>query len=191
DTTTDNGAYVKLMVNLNDGLSAFYNDLKNSGLLTNTLLLSFSEFGRRITENGSKGTDHGAASVMLAMGGQVRGGLYRAAASLNPDPANPTLENSGADVHYETDFRSVYAKVIDNWLGGNSVSVLAGNYKASGIDFIYRSSCYHPADGPATPARACARRWACVSPFRPRLWPRASTVASYRSGILAPLIRIV
>jgi uncharacterized protein (DUF1501 family) len=136
DTTADNGAYVKLMVSLNDGLSAFYNDLKNSGLLTNTLLLSFSEFGRRITENGSKGTDHGAASVMLAMGGQVRGGLYGTAASLNPDPANPTLENSGADVHYETDFRSVYAKVIDNWLGSDSVSVLAGNYKASGIDFI-------------------------------------------------------
>ena len=47
------------------------------------------------------------------------------AASLNPDPSNTTLENSGADVHYETDFRSVYAQVIDNWLGGNSSTVLA------------------------------------------------------------------
>ena len=126
DTNADNGAYVKLMVTLNDGLTALYNDLRNLGLLNDTLVLSFSEFGRRVTENGSKGTDHGAASVMLAMGGGVRGGLYGTAPSLNPDPQNPTLENDGADVHYETDFRSVYAKVIDNWLGGDSVGCSAG-----------------------------------------------------------------
>lgn len=136
DTTADNGAYVKLMVSLNDGLTAFYADMKNTGLLNNTLVLSFSEFGRRITENGSKGTDHGAASVLMAMGGGVRGGLYGTAASLNPDPSNTTLENSGADVHYETDFRSVYAQVIDNWLGGNSSTVLGGNFKSSGIEFV-------------------------------------------------------
>ena len=64
-----NGAYYKLMATLNDALLAFYNDLKNQGLLQDTLLLTFSEFGRRITENGSQGTDHGSASVMLAMGG--------------------------------------------------------------------------------------------------------------------------
>ena len=136
DTTADNGAYVKLMVTLNDGLSALYNDLRNIGLLNDTLMLSFSEFGRRVTENGSKGTDHGAASVMLAMGGGVRGGLYGTAASLNPDPQNPTLEGSGADVHFETDFRSVYARVIDNWLGGNSVSVLGGDFRKTGIEFV-------------------------------------------------------
>jgi len=136
DTTADNGAYVKLMVALNDGLTAFYNDLKSLGLLNDTLMLSFSEFGRRITENGSKGTDHGAASVLIAMGGAVHGGLYGTAASLNPDPQNPTLENIGADVHFETDFRSVYAKVIDNWLGGNSVAVLGGNFRTGGIGFI-------------------------------------------------------
>ena len=136
DTTADNGAYVKLMATLNDGLTAFYNDLKNTGLLSDTLMLSFSEFGRRITENGSKGTDHGAASLMLAMGGLVHGGLYGTAASLNPDPSNTTLENSGADVHYETDFRAVYAKIVDNWLGGDSIGVLGGNFKKAGLDFV-------------------------------------------------------
>ena len=129
DTTADNGAYVKLMTTLNDGLTAFYTDIRNNGLLNDTLLLSFSEFGRRITENGSKGTDHGAASVMLAMGGLVRGGIFGTAASLNPDPSNSTLENSGNDVHYETDFRAAYARVIDNWLGGDSVGVLGGHFK--------------------------------------------------------------
>ena len=136
DTTQDAGAYVKLMVTLNDGLTAFYNDLKNSGLLDESLVLSFSEFGRRITENGSKGTDHGAASMLLAMGGGVHGGLFGTTASLNPDPQNTTLENNAADVHYETDFRTVYAKVIDNWLGGDSVSVLGGNFKTSGLNFV-------------------------------------------------------
>ncbi len=129
DTTADNGAYVKLMTTLNDGLTAFYADLKNNGLLNDTLLLSFSEFGRRITENGSKGTDHGAASVMLAIGGAVRGGIFGTAPSLNTDPQNPTLENSAGDVHYETDFRAVYARVLDNWLGGDSVAVLGGNFR--------------------------------------------------------------
>jgi uncharacterized protein (DUF1501 family) len=136
DTIADNGAYVRLMISLNAGLTAFYTDLRNTGLLGDTLLLTFSEFGRRITENGSRGTDHGAASPMLAMGGLVRGGLYGTAASLNPDPANPTLENSGGDVRFETDFRAVYAKVIDNWLGGDSAGVLGGNFKKTGLDFV-------------------------------------------------------
>jgi uncharacterized protein (DUF1501 family) len=69
-----NGAYYGLMGTLNDGLLAFYNDLRNQGLLDDTLVLSFSEFGRRISENGSQGTDHGSASVMFAMGGKVNGG---------------------------------------------------------------------------------------------------------------------
>jgi uncharacterized protein (DUF1501 family) len=136
DTIGENGAYVRLMTTLDTGLKAFFDDLKNAGLLGETLVLSFSEFGRRITENGSKGTDHGAASPMLALGGLVRGGLYGTAASLNPDPANPTLENGGGDVHFETDFRSVYAKVIDNWLGGDSVGVLGGNFRKPGLDFV-------------------------------------------------------
>jgi uncharacterized protein (DUF1501 family) len=136
DTIGETGAYVRLMTTLDTGLKAFSDDLKNAGLFGETLVLSFSEFGRRITENGSKGTDHGAASPMLALGGLVRGNLYGTAASLNPDPANPTLENGGGDVHFETDFRSVYAKVIDNWLGGDSISVLGGNFRTPGLDFV-------------------------------------------------------
>jgi uncharacterized protein (DUF1501 family) len=136
DPNNTNGAYYKLMATLDDGLTAFYNDLKNSGLINNTLVLSFSEFGRRITENGSKGTDHGAASIMLAMGGLVHGGIYGTAPDLNPATSNPTLENSGGDVTFETDFRAAYAQVIDNWLGGNSASVLGGNFKKASLTFI-------------------------------------------------------
>jgi len=130
-----NGGYAGLMTTLNDGLTAFYNDLSNRGLLSQTLILQFSEFGRRIQENGSAGTDHGAASIMMAMGGPVRGNIYGTAPNLNPN-GNPTLENGGNDVHYETDFRSVYAKVIDNWLGGDSTKVLAGDFRAGAPDII-------------------------------------------------------
>jgi uncharacterized protein (DUF1501 family) len=131
-----NGAYFNLMATLNDGLIAFYNDLKNQGMLEDTLVLSFSEFGRRISENGSQGTDHGSASVMLAMGGRVNGGLYGTVANLNTDPANSTLENAAGDIRYETDFRSVYARVIDNWLGGDSTRLLNGNFRNTTLTFV-------------------------------------------------------
>jgi uncharacterized protein (DUF1501 family) len=131
-----NGTYYTLMATLNDGLTAFYNDLSNQGLLTDTVLVSFSEFGRRITENGSNGTDHGAASVMFALGGNVNGGLYGTAPSLNPEPGNPTLENNGADVTFQTDFRSVYARVIDQWLGADSRAILGGDFRSPSLAFI-------------------------------------------------------
>jgi len=93
-----------------------------------TLILEFSEFGRRVFENGSQGTDHGAGAVMMAIGGAVRGGIY--GTSPNLDPNSPTLENNGGDVRYETDFRSVYARVLDNWLGASSVPILGGDFRA-------------------------------------------------------------
>ena len=124
-----NGAYNTLMSTVNGGLLTFYTDLKNQGLLDSTMVILFSEFGRRITENGSNGTDHGAAGIMMALGGLVRGGLYGTAAKLRNDPSNPTLENNAGDVRYETDFRAVYARVLDDWLGANSVSILGADFR--------------------------------------------------------------
>ena len=124
------GGYATLMSTVGGGLLAFYNDLQNQGLLGSTLMLQFSEFGRRISENGSLGTDHGAGGIMMAIGGSVRGGLYGTAPNLNPTPDNPTLENSGNDVTYETDFRSVYAKVVDGWFGADSTRILGGDFRA-------------------------------------------------------------
>src|SRR5262245_1103248 len=135
-TNPANGAYTNLMNTLNNALTAFYNDLSNHSLLQDTLILQFSEFGRRISENGSAGTDHGAAGLMLVLGGSVQGGLYGTAASLNPVAGNPTLENNGGDVTYETDFRSVYARVIDNWLGVDSAAILGGDFRKGSLTFV-------------------------------------------------------
>lgn len=126
--TNANGTYANLMATIDGALSAFYTDLVNQGLLGDTLVLQFSEFSRRIDENGSQGTDHGAAGIMLAMGGGVRGGLYGTAPDLRTTPDNPTLENATRDVKFETDFRSVYATVIDRWLGSDASAILGGNF---------------------------------------------------------------
>ena len=123
------GAYANLMGTFGDGVAAFAEDLRRRGPWNDTLVLQFSEFGRRVFENGSQGTDHGAGAVMMATGGLVRGGLYGTAPSLDPNPANPTLENNGGDVRFETDFRSVYARVLDNWLGANSAAILGGDFR--------------------------------------------------------------
>jgi uncharacterized protein (DUF1501 family) len=125
-----NGAYRTLMATVDTGLAAFYGDLRNQGMLDSSLILIFSEFGRRISENGSQGTDHGAAGIMMALGGLVRGGLYGTAAKLRNDPSNPGLENGAGDVRYETDFRAVYARVLDDWLGANSVQILGADFRA-------------------------------------------------------------
>jgi uncharacterized protein (DUF1501 family) len=135
NTNAANAGYANLMGSINTSVTTFYNDLRNQGLLQDTMIVFFSEFGRRITENGSNGTDHGAAGLMMAIGGSVHGGLYGTAANLNPFQGNPTLENNGGDVTYETDFRSVYARIIDNWLGGNSVSLLGGDFRKASLSF--------------------------------------------------------
>jgi uncharacterized protein (DUF1501 family) len=122
------GGYANLMGTLGDGLWAFYSDVRNQGLAHDTTVVVFSEFGRRISENGSAGTDHGAAGLMMVLGGAVRGGVYGTAASLTP--GHPTLENNSGDVRYETDFRSVYARLLDQWLGVNSVPILNGDFRA-------------------------------------------------------------
>jgi uncharacterized protein (DUF1501 family) len=130
------GAYAGLMKTVDDAVLAFYTDMSNIGLIGNTTILEFSEFARRITENGSGGTDHGEGGLMMAIGGGVRGGIYGTAPDLNPYAGNPTLSNSSGDVKWDIDYRGVYARILDNWLGTDSVPILGGDFRNAGLNFI-------------------------------------------------------
>ena len=108
---TTNGRYADLLTTLDEALIAFRNDLTSHGLFDSTLVLQFSEFGRRVSENGSEGTDHGAAGLMMALGGRVAGGLYGTAASLVDTPDKPQ-QTPGCVPHPKT-----FGRACDPWWG--------------------------------------------------------------------------
>ena len=133
---TTSGAFFNLMATLDDGISAFYRDLANRGAINDTLIMTISEFGRRVAANSGLGCDHGAGNTMFVIGGSVRGGLYGTAADLNPVASNPTLEANGGDVRHETDFRSLYATIADRWLQTDSVALLQGSFRDAKLSFL-------------------------------------------------------
>ena len=98
-----------LLEELGGALSAFRADLHAQGQARRVLVLVFSEFGRRVQENGSRGTDHGAGAPVLLLGSGVKGGLHGT-------PPNLRQLEQG-DVPYSTDFRAIYAAVERDWMG--------------------------------------------------------------------------
>jgi len=117
----------RLFTELNDALVAFVADLKANHRFEDTLLLSFSEFGRRVAQNASGGTDHGTANTMfLVSGGLRQKGLINAL---------PDLTNlSEGDLKYRVDFKDVYATVLNKWLGADDKNILAR--QSAYLDFI-------------------------------------------------------
>lgn len=113
-----------LLEQFSNAISAFYDDLAAHGNDRRVLTLTFSEFGRRIAENAARGTDHGEASPLFLIGGGVKGGLY----GTTPDLADTNMGN----LRYTTDFRSVYATVLERWLGRPSKTVLNGSFSPLG-----------------------------------------------------------
>ncbi len=117
-----------LMADLSAGLSAFMADLKAQNLEDRTLVMTFSEFGRRVAENASQGTDHGTAAPMFLLGGGIRGGLIGRQPSLAP------ADLQMGDLKFSTDFRTVYAGVLSEWLKTDSSGVLGKKFNS--IDFV-------------------------------------------------------
>jgi uncharacterized protein (DUF1501 family) len=112
----------RLMGELGAALGAFCTDLKAQGNFDRVMLMSFSEFGRRVGQNASGGTDHGAAAPMFVLGGGVKPGLYGKYPSL-------TELNQG-DLMYNVDFRSVYATALERWLHVPSQTILGRRFPA-------------------------------------------------------------
>ena len=119
------GNHCSLLHHFSESIAAFINDLKRDKQLNRVLLMTFSEFGRTIKENGRRGTGHGAAAPIFLAGGRLKGGL------VGPHPSLTDLDNGALKFH--TDFRSVYATVLDKWLGFDSSKVLDKKYKPLNI----------------------------------------------------------
>ncbi len=114
--------HANLLRVLGEGLSAFQRDLQAHALDGQVSTVTFSEFGRRPSENESRGTDHGTAAPLFVMGSRIRGGVHGATPSLQL-PRNQ-------DLTFTTDFRQVYATVLDRWLGCPSAPVLGHAFEA-------------------------------------------------------------
>ena len=109
-----------LMTQLSQGLGAFWADLKSQGNDDRVLMMTFSEFGRRVIANASQGTDHGAAAPMFVMGKGVQTGVIG---------NHPSLTNlDQGDLRYGIDFRSVYASILQNWLETPSKPILGAQF---------------------------------------------------------------
>jgi len=118
-----NDLHQRLLTYTSDAVSAFMQDLKRIGRDKDVVLMIFSEFGRRVPENTSLGTDHGAANLMFVAGNHVKGGHYGKIPSL-------TALDPGDNLMYTTDFRRVYATMIAGWLGyKNAQDLLKGSFE--------------------------------------------------------------
>ncbi len=125
DTHANQGSLVgpqaNLLAEVSSAITAFYKDLAARGHKDRLMITTFSEFGRRAKENGSKGTDHGSAAPMLLVGGKVKAGL------VGNHPSLTKLEFG--NLAHAIDFRQVYGSILDQWLGVSSESVLGQKFK--------------------------------------------------------------
>jgi uncharacterized protein (DUF1501 family) len=115
-------AHAKLWRDTSNAVADFYEDLKEHNASDNVLLLVFTEFGRRVHDNGS-GTDHGSGGVAFIVGDMIKGGLYG---------EYPSLEESKlleGDLHFNNDFRSIYSTIVENWMGLDAKSVVGGSFE--------------------------------------------------------------
>jgi uncharacterized protein (DUF1501 family) len=115
----------RLLQYLGDGLKAFWDDLTAQGKADNVMIMTWTEFGRRVGENGSNGTDHGSATPQFIIGNGIKGGHWG-------DPVNLGDLDKG-NLKFTTDFRSVYGTVMDGWLGAPAEKLLGARYPTLGF----------------------------------------------------------
>jgi uncharacterized protein (DUF1501 family) len=123
--STQAPAHAALLSQLSGAVTAFFKDLAARGQRDRVLLMTFSEFGRRAKENGSKGTDHGSAAPMFLVGGAVKAGV------VGRHPSLTELEMGNLKHH--TDFRQIYAAILDKWLGVSSKEVLGATFEHANV----------------------------------------------------------
>ena len=115
-----------LVKNVSDGIKAFFDDLDGHGKSHDVLLMTWSEFGRRVQDNASNGTDHGTAAPHFVVGDAVKPGIYGAAPNLS------SLDSNG-NLLIENDFRSYYGTVLSDWLKADSAAILGAGWPNLGF----------------------------------------------------------
>ena len=122
-------AHAKLWRDVSTAIEDFMGDLKEHDREDDVIILVFSEFGRRVRDNGT-GTDHGSGGAAFVMGGEVKGGMYGEYPSLKPE------DQVEGDLRFNNDFRSTYSTILDRWLGLDPTPIVNGNFEQ--LDFIRR-----------------------------------------------------
>jgi uncharacterized protein (DUF1501 family) len=116
------GSHAKLWIDISEAVESFFADLREHDAADNVVMMVFSEFGRRVRDNGT-GTDHGAAGVAFAIGDRVNGGMYGAYPSLKPE------DLTQGDLAPSYDFRGFYSTLVDKWLGLDPVPIVGGQFE--------------------------------------------------------------
>jgi uncharacterized protein (DUF1501 family) len=119
------GSHARLLARFGEAMKAFYDELRAQDNDRRVLTMVFSEFGRRVAQNGSGGTDHGTAAPMFLLGPMARAGVLGRHPSLN------NLDNG--DLRFTTDFRNVYAGVLEQWMNASSEAALNGRFRPANI----------------------------------------------------------
>ena len=119
--------HTKLWIDMSRAISDFFDDLAEHDAGDNLIMVLFTEFGRRVRDNGT-GTDHGAGGAAFVIGNQVKGGMYSTYPSLRPE------DLTQGDLEPNYDFRGLYSTVIENWLGLDAVPIVGGNFEK--LDFV-------------------------------------------------------
>jgi uncharacterized protein (DUF1501 family) len=114
------GPHERLLEELSTGVEAFYRDLEAQGNADRVIVAAFSEFGRRVAENASAGTDHGTAAPMFVFGKRIKPGIH------GRQPSLTDLQDG--DLKHKIDFRSVYATLLDKWLGADPSTILGSDF---------------------------------------------------------------
>jgi uncharacterized protein (DUF1501 family) len=118
-------SHANLMRQLGGALLAFQKDLVKQGNSGKVLTIVFSEFGRRVAQNGSNGTDHGTAAPMFLIGDNVQSGL------LGRHPSLSKLDEG--DLIHNVDFREVYSAILQDWMGADATAILGKKYKKADV----------------------------------------------------------
>ena len=116
------GSHAKLWIDVSEAVDSFFADLREHDAAENVVMMVFSEFGRRVRDNGT-GTDHGAAGVAFAIGDRINGGMYGTYPSLKPE------DLTQGDLAPSYDFRGFYATLVDKWLGLDPVPSVGGQFE--------------------------------------------------------------